>query len=51
MLAELAQNGMDHVRIDGGGANLGGAAREEEVQKSFDGFEVDKVRYEACLVS
>jgi hypothetical protein len=51
VVAELAQNAMDHVKIDGGGANLGGAVREEDVRKFFDGFKVDKVRDKRRLVS
>jgi hypothetical protein len=42
VVAELARNGMDHVKIDGG-AELGGAVREEDVRQFFDGFKVDKV--------
>jgi RNA recognition motif-containing protein len=42
VVGELAKNGMDHVRIDGG-AQLGGAVREEDVKQFFDGFKVDKV--------
>jgi histone-lysine N-methyltransferase SETD1 len=42
VLAELARNGMDHVRIE-----LGGAVREEDVRLFFEGFKVQKVRASA----
>ncbi|KAI0943146.1 hypothetical protein AcV7_002374 [Taiwanofungus camphoratus] len=43
VLEELARNGFEHVTIDGHGAQLGGAVREEDVRQFFDGFKVDKV--------
>jgi hypothetical protein len=42
VVAELARNGKDHVKLDGG-AQLGGAVREEDVVSFFEGFKVDKV--------
>lgn len=44
VVEELARNGMDHVKIDGHGAQLGGAVRGEDVRQFFEGFKVDKVR-------
>lgn len=43
VLEELAKNGFDHVKLDGHGAQLSGAVREEDVHQFFDGFKVDKV--------
>lgn len=43
VMEELAQNGFDHVTIDGHGSQLGGAFREEDVRQFFDGFKIDKV--------
>lgn len=43
VLEELARNGYDHVKIEGG-AQLGTAVREEDVKDLFNGFQVDKVR-------
>ncbi|KAH9947798.1 hypothetical protein B0H21DRAFT_691297 [Amylocystis lapponica] len=43
IVEELARNGFEHVTIDGHGAQLGGAVREEDVQQFFDGFKVDRV--------
>ncbi|PSR81754.1 hypothetical protein PHLCEN_2v6263 [Hermanssonia centrifuga] len=43
VVEELAKNGLDYVTIDGGGSQLGGAVREEDVRQFFEGFYVDKV--------
>ncbi|KDQ56890.1 hypothetical protein JAAARDRAFT_304481 [Jaapia argillacea MUCL 33604] len=43
VLEELARNGMDHVKLEGHGAQLGGAVTEEDVVRFFDGFKIDKV--------
>lgn len=43
IVGELASNGMNHVRIDGAGTQLGGAVREDDVKQFFEAFPVDKV--------
>ncbi|KZT22302.1 hypothetical protein NEOLEDRAFT_1181040 [Neolentinus lepideus HHB14362 ss-1] len=43
VLEQLAKNGFDHVKLDGHGAQLSGAVREEDIQQFFEGFKVDKV--------
>lgn len=45
VVEELARNGFEHVSIDGHGAQLSGAVREEDVRQFFDGFKVDKVSF------
>ncbi|THG95241.1 hypothetical protein EW026_g6379 [Hermanssonia centrifuga] len=52
VVEELAKNGLDYVTIDGGGSQLGGAVREEDVRQFFEGFYVDKVLQDhaGCLV-
>jgi hypothetical protein len=42
VVRELARNGKNYVKIDGGGTRL--AVREDDVRGFADGFKVDKVR-------
>ncbi|OBZ76711.1 Histone-lysine N-methyltransferase, H3 lysine-4 specific [Grifola frondosa] len=43
VVEELAKNGFEHVTIEGHGAQLSGAIREEDVRQFFVGFKLDKI--------